>query len=1237
MKLLSTINMSGFDYYVVLEDTTGAQKWFLYSVIHPDNFLLTGSDRYENSLNIAKMLKEDCRDYLLESITISKTTGVVKYSIGRERLTNIFNSFVEARDYSYPDGKIMDDTDEFTTNRVRSFSASSGSYSMNYKQVDNVYQTLRFSTDQHSLSFTEVTKLKLVRKLSYTEVPREVSHVAKLISVKKVNYEVLKGLMDLSWYQDPVTGEIIKDYYHVSNVPDLESRLITPMVKEIMSYGKREDICLIAMDTETTGFKLLYLDQFNTDIDTVSTMQFSWKDNQGVLINMDMKYFDNIEREYVFKRLYPLFNKDKSDFKFTLLYDEQGNEINTEVTLKKSWYHLVGHNTIFDSRASKSAGYQYFFDEDTLQMAFNINPTKIKGSKGLKDLTRFFLNHETPELSDLLGKGNEGRFRYLSDIKVAEIYGCADVDYTRLVWKKLRQLMTDKMYSSYRALDPYTWYMCAGSEYYGIRLKEEFIHTGSENIKKDLNSIKDLIFTYVGSCMYGMSKLDKMINSTAFSDNSLTDAESGIDDRNRFEFNISGADIRKVMYDNLKYPVLVRTDKGMPAVNKEAMTKLMFQTNKESSNFMKKDLVSCAVNSKGKSNTLVSAEKFNSYKYPLCYLLSQYKVLEKEYSSFYKPFEQSDLEGRLFKGISTTNIETRRISSPVQTIKKDLKQAIVSHEEDWYLCDWDLNQVEARIFVSEAGDETLISKMHDPEKDYHTENASLMFQIPAHLVPKPVRAKAKAVGFGIPYGLSDFKLCERLFTIASNDKMIETRMLRYDFEKANKACMEKLISYRKSATVPVDLERVLASQCKENYSGPKYTKLEPSLMAQSLREFWRVSPTEKLGMVFNKNGFYRYFKLDQYDNDPKGLASVERAAGNFPIQSFAADLFRVLLKRFMIALDTYGIADKVVFHMYIHDELLFSVHKSVDPDLITKICAEACMVRLPKHTSYFIGLNYGSTWYECKQDESELPPLYMLDVKNRIDSTSNYEYREWVDNPKTIYAPEMFKFKLGRILSVFNEYYESNSHVFDYNNFISHFDNYTVRSYVYDIKVPEGIKVKGDNDLEFFFMYMNALKLNNLNTLKVTKDGITHTVSEWIEFGLLNYADIIEVEEDIDLFADDIEEDFVEEDDDFWSFDEDDSGIIKHVISIKNGDEEELPNMDIIEPEFKFIKKMGSRIVIKVNKSRNINAVKKFLEKYKVDVGTSLRIETLIGSELVRGQYNIDKSELDKYLEEVNR
>lgn len=160
---------------------------------------------------------------------------------------------------------------------------------------------------------------------------------------------------------------------------------------------------------------------------------------------------------------------------------------------------------------------------------------------------------------------------------------------------------------------------------------------------------------------------------------------------------------------------------------------------------------------------LISAEEFNRKRYPLALVIQKYSELNKEYTSYYKPIESENLESKIFKSYNMARIKTRRIANPGQTMKGSLKALVKAYDDDSYVLDFDMSQVEQRIMVSLSHYTEMIEKMRNPEKDAHTETASMVESKPPHKITKKERKAAKSVTFGKPFGLGLKKLCEKMF------------------------------------------------------------------------------------------------------------------------------------------------------------------------------------------------------------------------------------------------------------------------------------------------------------------------------------------------------------------------------------------------------------------------------------------------------------------------------------------
>lgn len=204
-------------------------------------------------------------------------------------------------------------------------------------------------------------------------------------------------------------------------------------------------------------------------------------------------------------------------------------------------------------------------------------------------------------------------------------------------------------------------------------------------------------------------------------------------------------------------------------------------------------------NKRADNMVLIKADEFNACKYPLALVLQKHSELNKEYTGYYKPILENNLEGKMFKSYSMARIETRRISNPAQTMKGSLKALIRSYSDDYYMCDFDMSQVEYRIMLSLSQHMLMVDRMKDPERDYHTETASLVNNIPAHRVTKKIRKMAKSVSFGVPYGLGERSLCDKIFGTINDETLLMTRMLLAKWEESNRPVMDFLNRERDNA------------------------------------------------------------------------------------------------------------------------------------------------------------------------------------------------------------------------------------------------------------------------------------------------------------------------------------------------------------------------------------------------------------------------------------------------------
>lgn len=1212
MILYSEVEHYGQEYILMMKSLKTSSVWHLFSKVHLSD---VGKDpsEYEHPLLTPYYLgkersKIDLEGYLVESVKCVFSTASTFHK-GFRILTEIIDVYTKSKFYGYSELERRTKRTERIGKVNFSFLEMKSDICFHKSiSADGVFQELSFGYGDKVINFKKLPYNKIgLNDLKYTSITATIGEdIFSSVNINLITFEQILDNFDLSWYYDKDKGEFKKDYKEISSLIQFESQVMTPMINHILKEIRAGRKPLIALDTETTGLIMQYLKDNNPQLDRCVSVQLSWDYNQAVCIYTDMEYFSNVDNDYVLRRLSELFRwTTDEEFEMKLFFDEEGNRLDEPriVKLKRTDYLLANHNIMFDSKVFRRHGHLAFFDIDTLQMAFTLNPTSFKRTKGLKELVKKLLGISYPTLTDLLGKGNEGKFRFLNDNDVAVLYGCADVDLLRFVYDELRTLMGENLYNAYMAIDSYTNNVLAEMEYYGVRVDKEQLSQYASYVKQDLETLENLIYEHVGKML--------TIRTSQVKGVQLTKEE--YENAPPYKFKLGGKEAPDVFYEYLNYPCYVYTDKGNKALNSFSIKRLLRETNTEPVELLSQDIPSAVPD----SEPLIKKDKFNKFKYPLAYLFKEYKVLLKEYDAYYKPFSNSDTEDRIFKPVKGANIETRRTSSALQIVKKAIKRFVKSHLPDWNLCDFDMAQIEARVMVSLANDTVMIKKLSDPDMDYHTENGALINDIPPHLLPKDLRTAAKSVGFGVPYGLSEYKLCERIYTEVTPSNLLKTRILLDKFSKANHVFMDALLK-----------DRAMANK--------------EAVLAPELRKFLDLEENRVVAIVYNANGFYRYQDITDKIGDAPAMASVERAFGNYPIQSYAADLFKVVYCRLHRRIRKEGLQDKVIFHLPIHDEILFSFHKSVNPEFIVRMIKEECMIKLKGHTPYFLGINFGESWYECKQDSSELPVKF---VQRLCKQESSLVKEQFCDSPAEYFKPKVIEFKKDRILECLKLYRPNlvTDKLLNLDDILDDFANYTVRSYTYDVGLSFNPTIKDYNEKGKPVYDTNEFTLSAICKVLVDRDledcnvifkGEVYSISQLIELRSSSeyLAPIVAVEEEEEEDFD-FNDDFyasIDEEESFWSFDEGESFSDKFVF-VKEYDTDEdfiKKKVELFDKKavdnYKYISNIGKTKVITLDSYSDMTKVSKLLENY-VSKKSGSRVKFKYGS----GGFNVPPLQYD--------
>ena len=933
----------------------------------------------------------------------------------------------------------------------------------------------KYNNTSYDMLFLSIGGYTLTLDTKVNKLPKKLPELVPVVDSR--NKEVLianlglktaaeaKIRFDLSWYEK--NGVKLKDYRAIKNNNEFFT-MIKDYLRCVVANEQLGKVTLTGVDTETTGLMTVFLSPDNPLRDHIVAIPFAWEDNKAYTIFVRMEYFSNMDIECIVDIFTKIFSRP-DDFGDRIIEIDIDNE---HFVFHRNSILTTGHNIIFDTRTFLVDGVDFFFDEDTQQLGFNLATDWSKGKNSLKAWTRRLFNHNTLELEDLYGKAHKDKYAYIEDEELALIYGCADADYSRLVFKELYSVTEPNLYYQYKKYDICLMHLYAIAEANGMPINTEEVRKLGLKVKEDIELLKTLVYRYAYKAIRN-TNFDKMIEFVVSDSNkqlSKKDKDNlkmqcdTADGFQEYRFRFVAGELKTLLYDILHYPILKVSEKSKePCLDKFVLKKLMGYKLDEPREALASDIISAQDGS-----VLISAKDFNQDKYPLARVLAKYGELNKEYTAYYKPIIENNLEGKMFQSFRTTSAATRRIINPLQTAKKELKKYYIAPPGKIF-CSFDASQIEYRHMASLAYIHTkekymkqypdtwkqklmktpianIVAMMHYPERDYHIETASMLNKIKQHLVTPSIRKEAKSVGFGIPYGLGVRSLCETMYGNITKENLKATQDLLNTYYERQSEIIELLTEARDSAFIPY----------------PISDKFREILRIDGQDDIDYNSDTNNkhkvnVGIVRNFAGFYRLFVLKNLTRS--NTASIRRKAGNCRIQGGAAELFRRMQYRFYIGCVEAGIQDKIQWLVNVHDELDFLVDDDIDIIKLIEVLYKSCTLYYKDHIPYYIGINFGYNWADAKDDAAELPVIM---VQRLIKEYNENNFRIKGDGNqvdtllklKTSYLSQRIFEEITNILPNF-----SNSKEIDIVELNEKFTNYVVRSYLTHF-VPKSVSKK---------------------------------------------------------------------------------------------------------------------------------------------------------------------------------
>ena len=537
------------------------------------------------------------------------------------------------------------------------------------------------------------------------------------------------------------------------------------------------------------------------------------------------------------------------------------NSLNKGMVLKKIKPILedpsikkVGQNIKFDFAVLKKNGIEINPIEDTMLISYTLDAGSNRHN--MDTLSEIHLGHKTITFKELVGTGkNKLNFADI-DLKKATEYAAEDADVTLRLYKNLKErLDEEKLNKIYEYFEKPMVKLLAKLEFNGIKVDASHLKKLSANFEKKLKKIEKEIFATAGK-----------------------------------EFNIgSPKQLGEIIYNELKIAKLKKTKKGSLATSANILEDLSFSGHKFPSLILEWRQISKLKN----TYTDALQEHINL-------------KTKRVHTSFLLAATNT---GRLAS--SDPNLQNIPIKSEDG---KEIRKAFVA-EKGNILISADYNQIEMRI-LADIADVKELKKAFKNNEDIHSLTASQVFNVPIKKVNEDLRRKAKAINFGIIYGITQYGLAKQI-SVSNHEAL--------DFINAYFKKFPEIKDYMNSTIKSCRIKGYV-----NNIFGRRI----------------------HLKGINDKNFSVRSFQ--------------ERAAINAPIQGSAADIIRLA----MIKLDQLIETDKkfkTKMLLQIHDELIFEcsqnnkeyVQKTIIDAMTSISSSDYHMFSIPLNVSINSGLNWG--------------------------------------------------------------------------------------------------------------------------------------------------------------------------------------------------------------------------------------------------------------------------------------
>lgn len=517
----------------------------------------------------------------------------------------------------------------------------------------------------------------------------------------------------------------------------------------------------------------------------------------------------------------------------------------------------IGQNIKYDLQVLKNNGFGEVFPiEDTMLMSYTLSAGLH--NHNLDYLSQKYLNYNKASYRDIVGTGKKEITFAEVDIKKAKDYACEDADVTLKIWKIIKSLLIkDKLISVYEYIERPLIKVIVKMETNGIKINKVKLVNLSKNFSQQLEKLQDQIFS--------IADISFNINSTK--------------------------QLGEILFNKLELPGGKKSKSGAFSTNSEVLE-------------------------------ILSGQGFQ-----IASLILDWREISKLRNTYTASLTNSISNNtkRIHTTFQMTGAQTGRLSStdpnlqniPIKSKNgKEIRKAFVANDGYKLVC-FDYSQIELRLLAEIAG----IGKLREAFLkgiDIHRLTASQIFNLEIEKISDDQRRNAKAINFGIIYGLSAFGLSKQLNISRTDAKnYIDAYFLQYP---GIQKYMDKMKSY----------------------------------------VFEKGYVNTLFGRRININGYK--------DKNPMVRNYAHRQAINAPIQGTAADMIkRAMIKYYKASKGKEFENTNLV--LQVHDELIFEIKNDAKLPLaiqkISDIMSKAHLPVISFNTPIEVSIGKGDNWDEA--------------------------------------------------------------------------------------------------------------------------------------------------------------------------------------------------------------------------------------------------------------------------------